>query len=148
MSTDQGARPDAVTVEAALRRGQILVNGPGLILLVAGAAVVAYLAAVFHPWNWPFELHIVGVIVYPILAVAPAWIWWSIAVPKWRLWALKHVDNWPRLKASAIATLLIWPDTSPFTWTEIKPKAHAQAERELEIKWYPSESDGSGRLTR
>ena len=69
------------------------------------------------------------------LAIAPAWIWWSITVPKWRLWALRYVSNWPMLKRHAIASGLIWPDGSIFARTEIKSAAHAREERALERHW-------------
>jgi len=61
-----------------------------------------------------------------------AWLWWSVQVPKWRLWAYERVDDIPELKRRAIEAQLIWPDGSIFSRTEIKSVAHAARERELE----------------
>ena len=61
-----------------------------------------------------------------------AWFWWSVAAPKWRLWAYEHVDDITELKRRALRAKLIWPDTSIFARTEIKSAAHATRERELE----------------
>ena len=63
-----------------------------------------------------------------------AWVWWSLAVPKWRLWAYERVADIAELKARAVTAGLTWPDGNIFTRTEIKSRAHAQRERELELR--------------
>jgi hypothetical protein len=63
-----------------------------------------------------------------------AWTWWSWSVPRWRLWALRVVDDWPRLKEAAVKTLLTWPDGSPFEKTEIKSERQREAEQVLRRK--------------
>ncbi|MGH6882354.1 hypothetical protein [Hypericibacter sp.] len=71
------------------------------------------------------------------LAVALGWLWWSISVPRWRLWALERADDWPRVKWWAVATGIVWTDKT--SWgrlmgrTEIKSADHAKRERELEM---------------
>lgn len=122
-----------VTVNAALRRGHFLVNGPVVILLLAGFLTLAY-AINLVPAGGGLEdfAKLIAAPVGMILAIVPAWIWWSVTVPKWRLWALENVDDWPKLKRRAIATGLIWPDGSIFARTEIKSARHARAEHELE----------------
>jgi hypothetical protein len=66
-----------------------------------------------------------------LLPVLPAWLWWSFAVPKWRLWALRNVDNWQLLEELAIKEKLIWPRRSIFNLTEITTSAQKALEREL-----------------
>jgi len=61
-----------------------------------------------------------------------AWLWWSVSLPKWRLWAYERVDDIPELKRRAVAAQLMWPDGSIFSRTEIKSAAHAARESELE----------------
>lgn len=61
-----------------------------------------------------------------------AWLWWSVMVPRWRLWAYERVDDIAELKRAAVAVGLIWPDGWILERTEIKSKAHAARERELE----------------
>ena len=60
-----------------------------------------------------------------------AWTWWSVMVPKWRLWAYRRVDDIFQLKAKAVEVGLTWPDGHFFEQTEIKSKAHERAEQEL-----------------
>jgi hypothetical protein len=49
-----------------------------------------------------------------------AWIWWSAKISKWRIWALRTVDDWPSLERRAIEGRLIWPRGSIFEKTELK----------------------------
>jgi hypothetical protein len=56
---------------------------------------------------------------YPLLApiwlpaeFVAAWLWWSINVTKWRLWALERADNWEELERQAIQDGLIWDGRS------------------------------------
>jgi hypothetical protein len=67
-----------------------------------------------------------------VLCFMGAWLWWSVAVPRWRLWAYERVSDIPELKRRAVAEKLIWPDSSFFAKTESKSAAHAARERELE----------------
>jgi hypothetical protein len=125
------ARPRGVTVDEALRRAQLCVNGPVLVLLIVGLLGLGAVVMALRPWQ------VSPIVLVPavLLAVVPAWIWWSLAIPKWRLWAMKNVEDWPRLKAAAIEGLLLWPDGSFFERTEIKSSAHAEEERRLEAAW-------------
>jgi hypothetical protein len=66
-----------------------------------------------------------------LLPILPAWLWWSYAVPKWRLWALRNVDDWQLLEKLAIREKLIWPRRSVFNLTEIKTSAQKALERQL-----------------
>jgi hypothetical protein len=76
---------------------------------------------------------LVNVPVFVILfAPGIIWLWWSVQVPKWRLWAYERVDDIGELKRRAIEARLIWPDGSVFSRTEIKSAAQAARERELE----------------
>ena len=56
---------------------------------------------------------------------------WSREVPKWRIWALRNVDNWPELERRAIEGKLIWPRGNIFEKTEIKTAEVHELEEEL-----------------
>lgn len=60
-----------------------------------------------------------------------AWVWWSTAIPKWRLWAYRRVDDIPLLKQKAVAAMLTWPDGHFFERTEIKSKSIERSKRPL-----------------
>ena len=128
-----------VTIDAAISRGTRIVNIPVLMFLVAPAVVfVGGRHSVAILIGEKAFILMVGVLF--VLCFACAWLWWSIHVPKWRLWAYERVDNIPELKRRAVAAGLIWPDGSIFSRTEIKSAAHAARERELE----QSTANGSG----
>lgn len=57
-----------------------------------------------------------------------SWLWWSINVPKWRLWASQRVNNIELLKARSVAVGLTWPDGHIFERTEIRSKLHRTQE--------------------
>jgi hypothetical protein len=64
-----------------------------------------------------------------------AWLWWSVSIPKWRLWAYEHVVDLGKLKQSAVEVGLTWPDGNFFERTEIKSTKHAAREKKLEQKY-------------
>ncbi|HTO53054.1 MAG TPA: hypothetical protein VMR50_06665 [Myxococcota bacterium] len=117
-----------IFVGRAIAVGMLFVNGPVFLLLIGPAAAVLYLQSqgvLPKPDNTtPFIAMGVGFVL--------AWLWWSISVPKWRLWAYQRVDDVSELKRSAVQSGLTWPDGSIFARTEIKTKAHAARERALD----------------
>jgi tetratricopeptide (TPR) repeat protein len=118
-----------VSVRRALLIGHFVVNLPVGLLLIAGWSIFIYTGNRLRsnlPLDqaWQIALFLVGI----LLATAPAWLWWSFSVPKWRRWALLNASDWPELKNRAIASGLIWPDGSIFGRTEFKSAARARWE--------------------
>ena len=103
-------------------------NGPVVLLLCGPLFTFGY--AIDHGII-PRSLNWVGLIVF-LSGLILAWLWWSLAVPRWRLWAYERVENIPHLKERAIAVGLIWPDGHFFARTEVKSKAHALREKQLD----------------
>ena len=60
------------------------------------------------------------------------WLWWSVQVPKWKLWAYARVDNVRTLKIAAIKAGIIWPDNHIFEKTEICSRRTRQQIHQLE----------------
>ncbi len=118
----------SVSVGKAIWRGLLVVNGPVFALLVGPLALFALLVEnhwVARQYNW------IGVALFPAGFVL-AWLWWSFAVPRWRLWAYERVADIAALKRDAVAVGLTWPDGHVFGRTEIKSKAQQARERELD----------------
>ena len=115
--------------------GLLVVNGPVFVLLFVPAFVFADLVekhVISRDYNWVFfVVFLVGFVL--------AWTWWSLSVPKWRLWAYQRVVDIPRLKSLAVAVGLTWSDNHVFARTEIKSRAHAKRVRELDPT--PDESE-------
>jgi hypothetical protein len=120
-----------VTIDQAISRGTRVVNGPVWLILAVPAVVLVVCRYYLHVDTNSRRFGIPFLILFTACFTA-AWLWWSFAVPKWRLWAYERVDNIPELKRRAVAAMLIWPDGSIFSRTEIKSAEHAQRERRLE----------------
>jgi hypothetical protein len=108
-----------ITVDRAIKRGQRIMNIPVFILLMGTMCGGFYLIAIKILPTWMIPVFIFG-------SAIPAWIYWSFAITKWRIWAFSNVDNVHELKQQAIESSLIWPDGSFFEKTEIRTKKERQ----------------------
>jgi hypothetical protein len=123
--------PHKLSVNRAIALGLLVVNGPVLPVLIAPMVLLTpYMSSIEHA----FGLGIAIVVFFGslIFGTAVAWLWWSVTLPKWRLWAYERVDDIPRLKDRAVRVGLTWPDGHIFAKTEIKSAAHAEREKALE----------------
>ena len=125
---------EAVGVDAAVRKGLLVVNGPVTFLLIV-PAITSILVA--HR----------GPIVYTTAGAGfvLAWLWWSLAVPRWRLWAYERVPvaDIPQLKRQAVQVGLTWPDGSLFGRTEIKSASMIGRQQAFEREAEQTASDHS-----
>lgn len=126
---------DTVTIDQAISRGIRVVNVPVWGLMAMPAALLIFgrrpLAVLVGP-----ELVDAVLVIACGFCFVGAWFWWSIQIPKWRLWAYERVTDIPELKRRAIEAQLTWPDGSIFARTEIKSASHKAREQELERRAY------------
>jgi hypothetical protein len=110
----------SLTTTWAVAIGTLVVNVPVFGLLF-GPAVAA--GALGHeaslPWVLPFSL-------------LAAWGWWSLAVPRWRLWAYARVASTGELRQKAETAGLVWPRGSLFERTEIRTSAQRLLQEKFE----------------
>lgn len=120
-----------VTVDKVLTRGQLMVNIPVFIIMFGVMGLCFYLAILkFIPFYFaPTSI---------VLGPAVAWIYWSFAITRWRIWAFSNVDDVHELKSLAISGQLIWPDGSFFERTEIRTKKERILINELEKRFKES----------
>ena len=97
--------------------GAIIFGLSGTLYLIFRSHIIRGLFDVNPIVGWLLVPAFVAVIASPIWI---AWLWWSVTVPKWRIWALRTVDDWPQLESEAIQEGLIWPRRSIWVRTEIK----------------------------
>jgi MFS family permease len=116
----------SISVGRAIAVGLLVVNGPVMAFLLGPLVVFAILidrAVISRDYNW------VGLVVF-VGGFIIAWTWWSVSVPRWRVWAYERVSDIPRLKEMAVAVGLTWPDGHLFERTERKSEA-VRAREEL-----------------
>ena len=61
-----------------------------------------------------------------------AWGWWSVSLPRWRLWAYQRVKSTGEVHSRALAAGLVWPRGSLPERTEFRTARMRQRQRELE----------------
>jgi len=120
-----------VTIDQAIARGTRIINIPVWLFLCTPAVVLVIGRHTLPSLIGERAFYIAGLVLFCGCFIG-AWLWWSVQVPKWRLWAYERVDDIPELKRRAIEAKLIWPDGSILARTEIKSAMHAARERELE----------------
>jgi hypothetical protein len=105
---------DKFSVDAALRRANLQLKvTPVAIMLLFMVAPFVVSEVVDVPIGWLFATGFIGGFVV-------GWMWWSIAVTRWRIWALQHVRNIHELMEVAVAEKFIWPKGHFFERTEIR----------------------------
>jgi hypothetical protein len=104
---------ETVTVDEALRKGKRIINLPVYIILFGTIGVSVYLVSVQKVSGWYTVAGTIGAFVF-------AWMYWSFAITKWRLWAFENVRNVHELKQRAVKEKLIWPDGNFLEKTEIR----------------------------
>jgi hypothetical protein len=134
-------RAGQISVAKAIAVGLLFVNTPVPFLMVAPIAAMVY-ADKYGLTHWEGNWQIVPAF---LLGFVMAWLWWSITVPKWRLWAYTRVNDIAKLKKAAVGVGLTWPDGSQFARTEIKSKNHARRERRLDPTLELTESNDDDR---
>jgi len=117
-----------MTIDNAVNRGLIFVNGPVILIMFGLSGWLMYAAAIkIIPWYFiPL-----GILIGPCVA----WLFWSFAITKWRIWAFRKVENHSELKHSAVLAGLIWEDGSFFEKTEIRTKNEHNLIDDLEKRY-------------
>lgn len=111
-----------------------MITLPGLLILFGVPALSFFLME-------ESILRTVIVIVAVVLGIGLSWLWWSIFITKWRIWAFNstNLEDWPDLKYLAIEHKLIWHDGAIFEKTEIrnrkeKERIHQFASQTAELE--------------
>jgi hypothetical protein len=92
--------------------GLLWVNIPVAVIMFGGWGLP--LLAAVHLRTTPIGAWGAGTVVaaWVLLPFIGAWTWWSVNVPRWRIWALKHCDDWAAVEQGAISDGLIWDETT------------------------------------
>lgn len=114
-----------ITVKKAIQTGKLVVSLPTVLIFY-----IAFFVSVFLKVHSGIDM----MLYLMIGSLVVSWLWWSIAIVKWRAWAYKHVqtEDIVELRKAAIEAYLTYPDNSILKKTEIKTAAEKQAEEKKE----------------
>ena len=121
-----------MSVGRAILVGILWVNGSallGLALPIVAALQILSMSEIEQVGDSEF---LIGLVLVLTLSFAAAWFAWSVQVPRWRVWAYRHVSDIEALKASAVSAGLIWPEGHFFQRTEFRTAAQSDELARLE----------------
>lgn len=114
-----------MTTNKAIRRGQLLINVPVLIIILGTPGLCLYLVSLEI-------LESQYVLLGFLVGFLFAWLYWSFAITQWRIWALSKTEDPFELRLQAENVGLIWPEGSFFEKTEIRTSRQNHLIQELE----------------
>ncbi len=117
-----------VSVEEAIDKGIRIVRYPMMLVVFVSIGFSFFLSI----------QKIFSVLVIPIgfvVAFGLAWLYWSISITRWRLWAFENVRNVNELKMRAIQEKLIWPEGGILEKTEIRSPREEKQWLQLQEKF-------------
>jgi hypothetical protein len=118
---------ETVTVDTAILKGHKMITLPLVFVMIGSFGIVIFSIDVLPSWAFPLSF-LCSCLLFP-------WLYWSIMITKWRLWAFENVRNVHQLKRDAIAEKLIWSDGSIFEKTEIRTKSDREKWANLQKKF-------------
>jgi hypothetical protein len=104
---------NTVSVRQAIIRAKFTVIIPAAAAIILGLCLSVMVVMRYHEEPWPF----VGCFIASIVL---GWLYWSVAITHWRIWAFENVRNVHDLKRNAIRAKIIWSDKSFAEKTEIR----------------------------
>jgi len=119
---------ERVTVDEAIAKGHRMVNYPAIAIIFGVQILCICLGAlrILSLWAIPVGF---------VLSIPLGWLYWSVMITKWRLWAFENVRNVHELKKRAVQEKLIWPDNSVLEQTEIRSWAEKEKWLSLQNKF-------------
>jgi hypothetical protein len=111
----------------AIYYGLLFINGPVILLILGIPTVSLFVLAIYK--TSPVVI-LFGFLVGFVLA----WLWWSFATPRWRIWAMLRVDNIYLLHRAAVNAQLTWPRDHLFEHTELKSQLQDLQQKHIETR--------------
>ena len=104
--------------QLAVQRGYWTVSLPGWLLMMGFMWPPILYLGVDEAFYTSRGLWAVG--IASLLGIIAGWAWWSVAAPRWRLWAYQRVTDLELLEELAVADKLVWPVGHLLTRTELR----------------------------
>jgi hypothetical protein len=106
---NQAAGHSTLTPRQAVWRGHSRVSAPALAIMGACGFI-----------GWFVIDKPAGVLLGMVFGVAPAWLWWSWAIPRWRDWLNDEGISEASVYREAVNTGLVFPKGFFFEGTEFR----------------------------
>jgi hypothetical protein len=119
---------ETVSVDDAIQKGSRMVVYPRVVLFFISLALAAFFTATDRAPGWYIILGAGGGFVI-------GWLYWTIAVTRWRLWAFDNVRNVHELQKRAVKEGIIAEDGSFWDGTIIKTSNDRQKLDALQSKF-------------
>lgn len=133
-------------VRRAIRVGNWLVALPSMLIMVGGcilSVMIAVRTQRLVESNWLPAIVCAGGFVSIVLG----WLWWSIAVPRWRIWSLRRIEDPEVWERAAAGSIVLAPHSSlgrfcrrTEWWT---PALRAERDAIVAARW-PAQSRNTG----
>jgi hypothetical protein len=119
---------ETVSVDEAIKKGHRMVTFSSMFVMFGtlGLSFFLGLQEILPFWIIPVGFG---------LSFVLAWLYWSVMITKWRLWAFENVRNVHELKKRAVQEKLIWADNSIFEKTEIRKSTDKEKWNSLQSKF-------------
>ncbi|HEY1837400.1 MAG TPA: hypothetical protein VGG36_07065 [Rhizomicrobium sp.] len=96
--------------------GTLWINIPVLvIMLIVGVSFAVLLGFLTDGTKFSAVFVFVGAC---FSGCGSAWLYWSVMIPRWRIWSLRRVADWEKL-VKLSTNQVIWPSGCVFEHTEI-----------------------------
>ena len=106
---DDSSKP-GLSPSRAVFYGHVVVTLPVLLIMCLGS----FLGYAIKGSVWAIAGFLLGLLL--------AWLWWSLAVPRWREWAKSQGADEEKTQSLGERSGLVWPKKSIFEKTEIRPR--------------------------
>lgn len=118
------------SIRDVLRKGHIYINGVVTLIMILIWLLAMFLAFQIVPEQYSTAAIFIGL----LSGFVAGWFYWSLTIPKWRIWAFNNVNmrEWRELKNQAIYERLIWPDNSIFNKTEFRTRRQISQIEQIE----------------
>ena len=117
-----------ISVDKAINNANWLIKKPMFLILV----VVIILKSIYI--DVVFEKSI-DIFLTIFTGLCLCWLYWSFAIPIWKIWAYSNVRNVHELKSKAIKSGFIFKDGGFFEKTELKSFQQSETLKKLEKKF-------------
>ena len=101
-SEQQSPGASFISAKRAINAGTLRIGLPMFAAIFGGMGIEFAIASLVADINKPMDIRNpvnLGIVIATFLIpFALGWAWWAYSAPRWRLWAMEHVEDWDELR--------------------------------------------------